>query len=69
MEVVRAKQIRGRIKALEGQIENLEMAMLRYRKWSRPWMMRRETQKRLEADIATLKVMLATLEPGGHASA
>ena len=69
MEVVRAKRIRQRIKALEGQIDNLDLAMLRYRKWSRPWMQRRAAKQRLGADIATLKIMLEKLEPEGCASA
>jgi len=69
IETVRAERIRRRIKALERQIDNLDLAMLRYREWTPPWMQRKETKKRVEADIATLRIMLETLEPGGHASA
>lgn len=65
METVRAQTLRRRIEALEGQVQNLEMAMLGHREWSRPWMMRREAKKRLEADIATLKIMLEKLGPTG----
>jgi len=69
MQTVRAKEIRQRINRLEGQIHDLDTAMVAHRKWSRPWMMRRKAKERLKADIATLKIMLETLEPGGDASA
>ena len=68
IETVRVERIRQRIKALERQIDSLDLAMLRYREWTPPWMQRRATKKRVEADIATLKIMLEKLEPRSHAS-
>ena len=68
IETVRVERLRQRIKALERQIDNLDLAMLRYREWTPPWMQRRATKRRIEADVATLKIMLETLEPGGDAS-
>lgn len=69
MQIVSSVQIKQRIGALEDQITNLEMAMLQYRKFSRPWSQRDFARKRLRADIATLRVMLDKLEPSGDASA
>lgn len=56
-----AEQIKGRIERLEGQIHNLERAMVYYPVGSRPWLMRRAAIDRLKADIATLNTMLEAL--------
>lgn len=69
IQTVSGKRIRQRINALEHQIANLERAMLGYRKFSRPWSQRDFARKRLQTDIATLRIMLKRLEPEQDASA